>query len=238
MIKFRIYLSENTRGIPYNYAYSLSRILHGWLELKITYDKLNLYSMGWLSGRNVQQSPSSPKQRREGALFFRGGAHWDIGMYDDERARQLMERLQGERIDFYGMQVQKAEILKPPSNDFSTGNHRFLANSPVLLRKPAENGNYTHVTFRDQESGKLLSDGIRKKAEKAGLSAEEALNVFFDPNFQNAKTRLIDIQGHKMKTSVCPVIAYGAPEILEFIWTLGAGELCALGFGGLDHTGR
>ncbi|MFW6347092.1 MAG: CRISPR-associated endoribonuclease Cas6 [Cyclonatronaceae bacterium] len=194
--------------------------------------------MGWLSGRNVQQNPSSPRQRREGALFFRGGARWDIGMYDDERARALISRLAAERLDFYGMHIHKTELLNPPLDEFESESHRFLANSPVLLRRPAANGNYTHVTFRSPGSGKLLSDGIREKAEMAGLSAGESLNVFFDPNFENAKTRLIDIQGYKMKASVCPVIAYGTPEMLEFIWTLGAGELCALGFGGLDHTGR
>lgn len=237
-MKFRIYLTENTKGIPYNYAYELSCILHKWLVSNTMYDEMSLCSLGWLSGPQVEQHPETPQQRRQGALFFRGGARWDIGLYDETAAAELIKSLPERNMDFYGMQIQGSEVLSSPRAHFDTGSHRFLANSPVLIRRLEENGSYTHVTFRSRESGQLLTEHMRQKAEIAGFPITKELKLFFDPNFRNAKTRLIDIKGIKIKASVCPIIAYGQPEVLEFVWTVGAGELCGLGFGSLDHTAR
>lgn len=236
MVKFRIYLTENDEGVPFNYAFKLSRILHKWLAADIAYDTTPLYSMGWLSGRQVEHRPSTPQEKREGALFFRGGARWDIGMHDDEQARKLMDLLPDENMPFYGMRIQSVEVLYAPRERFEAGYHRFLANSPVLLRQAEANSTYTHITYRSRQSGALLSAFLRRKMEQAGLAAGDELKLFFDPNFLNAKTRLIDINGRKMKASVCPVVAYAPPEVLEFLWVVGAGELCHLGFGSLDYT--
>jgi CRISPR/Cas system endoribonuclease Cas6 (RAMP superfamily) len=82
----------------------------------------------------------------------------------------------------------------------------------------------------------MLTQEIRRRAEIAGISSAKKLKLFFDPNFRNAKTRLISIKSINIKASVCPVIAVGSPEALEFVWTVGAGEMCDLGFGSLNHT--
>lgn len=234
-MKLRIYLTENTRGVPFNYASELSLIFHGWTGLESAYDELVLYSVGWLSGRHVEHRPETSRQRREGALFFQGGARWDIGIYDQALAQNLLDRLPQLDMSFYGMQVQQAELIPAPAEAFGMGNHRFLANSPVLLRQFKDDDTDVHLTFRDSESGRIMTDLAHRKADLANLPEEE-VKLFFDPNFRNAKTRLIDIRGAKMKASVCPVIVYASPQMLDFIWTVGIGELCGLGFGSLYHT--
>lgn len=196
----------------------------------------SLLSVGWLAGSKVEQDIRKPQDKRKGALFFRGGARWDIGLYDDETAVLLLEKLRNATVDFFGMQITGSEILSVPSQAFEKDQHRFLVNSPVLLQRLEVPGGFKYILYRDPESGRLLTQEIRRRAEIAGISSAQKLRLFFDPNFRNAKTRLINIQSINIKASVCPVIAVGPPKALEFVWTVGAGEKCDLGFGSLDHT--
>ena len=124
--------------------------------------------------------------------------------------------------------------LKPP--DFNEGKHRFLAGSPVLLRKVEADGSRTHLTYNDSESKEVMNRVIHKKADEAGLKNGEKLKLQFDETYNNPKTKLVDIKGIKNRASVCPVVAEGPPKALEFLWTVGAGELTGVGFGSLDHT--
>lgn len=235
-MKFRIYLSENETGIPFNYINKLYGILSSCLSDQEMEDTSSLLSVGWLGGSKVEQDARSPQEKQKGALFFRGGARWDIGLYDNEIAIRLLGKLQHADVDFYGMQVTGAEVLSAPSEAFEKEQHRFLVNSPVLLQRPEPPNGFKYVLYRDPESGRMLTREIRRRAELAGIVWSKELNLFFDPNFRNAKTRLINIQSINIKASVCPVIAVGPPEALEFVWTVGAGEKCDLGFGSLYHT--
>lgn len=235
-MKFRIYLSENTTGIPFNYINKLYEVLCSFLSDEEMKETSTLLSVGWLAGSKVEQDIKKPQDKRAGALFFRGGARWDIGLYDDETAVLLLEKLKHAKVDFYGMQVIGGEVLEVPPEAFNKDQHRFLVNSPVLLQRQETPGGVRYILYRDPESGRMLTQEIRRRAEMAGISSAKELKLFFDPNFRNAKTRLISIKSINIKASVCPVIAVGPPEALEFVWTVGAGEKCDLGFGSLNHT--
>lgn len=236
-MKFRIYLTPNDYGIPFNYAHQLCGVFHSWLGANELHDMMSLYSLGWLSGK-ARLRPETPQEKRNGALYFGQGARWDIGIYDDDIAERLMRGLLLKPFDFYGMGIRKVEKLEPPAEAFSQGTHRFLANSPILLRRVEADYSRTHITFKDDaaESASILNRLIHKKADEAGFAPGRELRLQFDEDFRNPKTRLIDIKGIKNKASVCPIIAKGPAEALEFLWMVGAGELTGVGFGSLDHT--
>ena len=224
-MKFRIFFTPNREPIGFDYPHRLCGVFHQWLGTNNFHNKISLYSLGWLKGNsNV----------KNGQLQFPDGAYWDIGIYNDDVAEQLIQGLLLKDFYFHGMGIRKVTRLAPP--DVSDGHYRFLAGSPVLLRKKNDDGSRAHVTYRRPESKSILKRVFQKKAGQAGLSVNGNMQIRFDENYRNPKTKLVDVRGIKNRASVCPVIAKGPPEALKFLWTVGAGELTGVGFGSLDHT--
>ncbi len=223
-MKFRIFLTANSERVPFDYAHQLCSIFHHWLGPNELHDIMSLYSLGWLKGGKATG----------GGLEFDDGATWDIGIHDDAIAERLVRGLLLKDFDFYGMRIRKVNPLEPPA--FSEGSHRFLAGSPVLLRRVEDNGSRTHLTWKDPESREVLERGIQKKAGEASLAEAADLRLDFDRTYRNPKTRLVTIKDIQNRATVCPLVAEGPPKALEFLWTVGAGELTGVGFGSLDHT--
>lgn len=224
-MKIRIYLTGNREKVPFNYPYQLCGLFHHWLGENNLHNKISLYSLGWLKGKT---------EVKNGELIFPNGAAWDIGIHNSGISEQLIQGLLLKDFQFHGMQIRKVDRLEPPS--FEDGKHRFLAGSPILLRKTEDDGNHKHVIFSDSDSKEVLNRVILKKADKVNFTHGKKLSLDFDRSYRNPKTKLVDIKGIKNRASVCPVIAEGPPEALEFLWTVGAGELTGVGFGSLDHT--
>lgn len=224
-MKIRIYLTESVKKIPFNYSHKLAGLFHNWLGENDLHDRISLYSLGWLKGK---------VSVKDQGLFFTRGAVWDIGIYNPEISEQLIQGLLLKNFEFYGMKIRKVDRLKPPS--FKNGYHRFLAGSPILLRKTEADGSRTHVIYNNPESEDILKRVYRKKATEAGMNKVSDLKLSFDQEYSNPKTKLIDVKGIKNRASVCPLIAEGSADALEFLWTVGAGELTGVGFGSLDHT--
>lgn len=223
-MKFRIYLSKNNEPVPFIYPHRLCSIFHHWLGPNDLHGMMSLYSLGWLKGGRFSRN----------GLNFEEGATWDIGIHNNDIAERLIRGLLLKDLEFYGMKIRKVMRLDPPP--FENDNHRFLAGSPVMLRKVEDDGSRTHVTFQDKDSSRILNRVIHKKAQEAKLDSANALDLQFDRNFKNAKTKLVEIKGIRNRASACPVIAKGSPEALEFLWTVGAGEMTGVGFGSLNHT--
>jgi CRISPR-associated endoribonuclease Cas6 len=225
-MKFRIHLTPNLEPVPFNYAHRLCGVFHRWLGPNDLHNMLSLYSLGWLTGAKSVN----------GGLFFEHGSHWDIGIYDNSIAEQLVRGLLLRDFNFFGMQIRKVARLESPG--FEEGRHRFLVASPVILRKVEDDYSKTFILFNQPKEStfalkKVLAHKLRE-AKKEHLIPE--VSIRFDQNFRNAKTKLIDIKGIKNKGSVCPIIAEGPAEALEFLWEVGAGELTGVGFGSLNHT--
>lgn len=224
-MKIRVYFSRNTEAVPFSYPHRLCGLFHHWLGVNDLHGKISLYSLGWLKGRG---------KVIDGVLHFPDGASWDIGIHSDSVTEQMIRGLLLKDFVFHGMMIRRVERLAPPS--FEGNRHRFLAGSPVLLRKVEQDGSRTHVLYSEPESEEILNRVIRKKGEEAGFEKAEQLYMRFDRTYRNPKTKLVEIKGIKNRASVCPVVAEGPPEALEFLWTVGAGELTGVGFGSLDHT--
>lgn len=224
-MKFRIHLSANKEPVPFDYPYQLCGIFHHWLGPNDLHAMLSLYSLGWLQGHS---------KVNDGKLYFPDGAAWDIGIYQNEIAERLVRGLLLKEFEFYGMKIRKATRLDFPIN--GAGTHRFLAGSPVMLRRVEDDGTRTHITYKDPGSDHILNRIIHKKAEEADFEPAKSLRITFDTAYGNPKTKLVDIKGIKNRASVCPVIAEGSAEALTFLWEVGAGEMTGVGFGSLNHT--
>lgn len=222
MLKFKVHLGANREAVPFNYAHRLCGIFHHWLGPNELHSMMSLYSLGWLHGGRASN----------GALQFPQGAFWEIGIYDSEIAERLVRGLLIKEFHFHGMPLRKAERIPPP--DFNSGYARFMAGSPVVIRRVEDDRSRTHLTFEHEDSSAALTRVIRKKWTEAGRDVSECtLQLRFDPAYRNPKTKLVDIKGIKTRGSLCPVEATGTPDELQFLWTVGAGELTGVGFGSM-----
>lgn len=223
-MKFKITLTPNTEIVPFSYLHNLMGVFHYWLGPNDLHGMLSLYSVGMLQGGTLTEDKSG--------LTFPHGATLEIGILNTLIAERLISGLLLKPPVFYGMKVAKVDRLKPPV--FSNRKFVFQTGSPVILRNSRDDGSREYILFNNPEASFCLKRVMDHKIREAGLT--EFLGdyvMYFDSSYRNPKTKLIKFKETQNKGSICPLIVIGKPELLEFVWTVGAGELTGSGFGSL-----
>lgn len=219
-MRLHLTLTPNTQQIPFNYQHQLTGALHKWLGQNELHDKISLYSFSWLRGHAT---------RVEKGLTFPRGMNWFISFWEEGYSQQLIKGILDDPILFNGVQVAEVKIQETP--DFGTSGY-FKVASPVLLRMNTDSGVRKHLTTKDKEINQLLTLRMQSKMKQANVSSN--IDIRFDENYRNPKTKLVHIKGTKLKTNVCPVIIEGDSEALKFAWNVGIGELTGSGMGALS----
>lgn len=219
-MKLQIRLSPNKQPVPFDYLHKLGGVLHKWLGAQNQWHgSRSLYGFGGLSGGGM----------KDGALDFPEGATWQIGFPAQEGILHIMKGMMMDRDVFFGMKVRDVREIESPNFSLL---HRFVVNTPILLRNPRPNGSQAHILWYEEKANVLLNARIRKKLEEVGLG-EEPLFLQFDTRYQGAKAKIVKIKDIEMKGSICPIEASGSAKALKFLWEVGAGELTGMGFGAL-----
>jgi CRISPR-associated endoribonuclease Cas6 len=215
-------LSPNTELVPYDYQHQLTGRFHAWLSDNDIHDTISLYSLSWLHGG-----------KRDGnGLVFPNGATWFISAHDHMMLHKVCLSATKEVEICYGMKVVEIKILPPPRMNNSS--HCFRVASPVLARGKEIEGKVRHYLFSDEEADAILTQALRHKLDKAGLSHLAAETyVRFERSYPKACTKLVTINGIANRASICPVTIEGPPEAVEFAWNVGIGHLTGSGFGAL-----
>lgn len=228
-MKFRIHLSPNDEGIPFNYNHQLCGIFHSWLGDNELHDLLSLYSIGGLFHPN--------SQAKNGSLHFPRGAWWDIGIYHTEIAEKLIGGVLIKSFHFYGMNLRSVERLEEPIPETTNKQKRYLASTPVFVRKEEADGNRKFLYFNDPESTISLTKTFKRKVSEAGLMDYwiDNTHVRFDQDYPRAKTKMITFKGYKARANQCPVYVNAEPKLQTFLWEVGAGDLTGMGFGSLNE---
>ena len=222
-MKFKIHLTRNTLSVPFNYPHQLASTFHAILGENNLHGTISLYSLGWLYGGKA----------KNGGLWFADGAMWEVGIIQNHIAEDFVQgMLTTRKFDFYGMDIHSVNRLEEP--DFSSGIFVFKAGSPVLVRRQEEHRK-EHLTYSDPGHRQLLRRSAITKMKRAGIdkTTRETLSVYFDPHYRNPRTKLVEIKGIKNRASLCPVVVRGAPEVIRFLYTAGAGDLTGMCFGSL-----
>jgi CRISPR-associated endoribonuclease Cas6 len=149
-------------------------------------------------------------------------------MYDNAIAERVKRSALLDNAVCCGMSVKTIKIMDTPS--FS-GRYKFKVASPVLVRK-FDGERIKHLVFTDESCDDLLTQTLVTKLKLANLPHESA-RVSFDRQFKGARTKLVTIKGIKNRTSICPVIVEGSPEVVRFAWDVGVGHSTGSGFGSL-----
>lgn len=214
-MRLSLTLRTTRKVIPFTYQHELVRSFHRHLPDNLVHDDISLYSLSWLRGG---------EKRGEG-LYFAKGAFWDITFYHDELAKQFLIGILKDKDIAFGMSAVDVNVIDAPS--FGTM-ARFLVQSPVLLKHTVEDKT-RHIIYNEPDANEILTIAMKSKLIKAGLKPE--IDLRFDTEYSQAKTKLVDIKGVKNRASFCPVIGEGSPDVLAFVWSVGLGHSTGSGFG-------
>lgn len=217
----RIYLatSKNTELVPFQYQQLLTGVLHKWIGKNDVHDEISLYSFSWLKNGKATSK----------GLNFSNGAQWFISTYDEQLLKQIIEGIQASPELFHGMSVTEITIQEnPPFSD----TERFVVASPVFIKRSNEKRK-EFFYYDHPDAGKLLTETLIKKLQKAGLDTEN-ISVEFDKSFNRPTIKGTSYYGIHSKGSVCPVIIKGTPQQIAFAWNVGLGNSTGIGFGALN----
>ncbi len=211
-------LTQNNQIVPFDYQSFLIGTFHKWMGWNTIHDNLSLYSLSWLQGG---------KKVKEG-LDFPQGARWFISFWDEDTAKKLIQGIMNEPTVCCGMQVNELQIQNTPM----FGNReRFVASSPIFIRKYDDNKKAIHLTYKSEDADYYLTETIKTKLKSVNLDYE--VKIGFDRNYFSPKTKLVKINEIQNRATFCPVIIEGDPEAIKFAWNVGVGHSTGCCFGAI-----
>lgn len=206
--------------VPFNYQQYLTGALHKWLGTNSQHDRISFYSFSWLSGG---------KAMSEG-ISFPNGACFFISAQEPEILKQVIDGINEDPVILFGLEVLEAKVQKSP--EFENASKIFTSASPILVKR-RDNNHDTHYTFDNPEADYYLTETLKRKLQKAGLSPE-GVKVQFDRSYSKAKTKVVYYQNIGNRVNLCPVKIEGNLEQLQFAWNVGVGNSTGIGFGALN----
>lgn len=217
-MRIYLHLTPNTEPVPFNYQPALVGAFHQWLGENDLHDEISLYSLSWLEHGQMTSE----------GLEFPNGSSFQISAPKKELLADLVSGIYENFEIRWGMKVDTITIKLTP--DFGN-RRRFLVQSPVLVQRRDMEGKQQYYFPGDEKVDEYLTETLRNKLRRAGLSEE--VEVRFDPEYRNVRKKMVNYKGVKIKAATCPVIISGAPEAVAFAWDVGVGNSTGIGFGAL-----
>ena len=218
-MRIHLRLSKNKELIPFNYQSFLTGTLHKWMgKENIEHGKVSLYSFSWL--QNVDMTDKGIDLKR-GSYFF-------ISAYEDALIKMIIKSIRVDPAVCFGSYVSAIDIEETPI--FSNIQHFSIASPVFIQRFDGEKSH--HISFDNENVSVYLTETMQRKLALAGLPTDN-VNVSFDRNYHNPRTKVITYKGIGNRVNICPVIVEGTPEQVAFAWNVGVGNSTGIGFGAL-----
>ncbi|MCO6497952.1 MAG: CRISPR-associated endoribonuclease Cas6 [Chitinophagaceae bacterium] len=215
----RIYvkLSNNSEQIDFNYQKLLTGVVHKWLGLENeVHGKPARFTFSWIQNTKAEK----------GGLALSPDSYFFVSAYDDSIIRRITEGILKDNTVFHGIFVRDVILQEPPLFEKV---QRFSMASPVLLKRRSDN---KHLTYEDAGYEIALTENLKTKLEKAGISPE-GVEIKLDPDTAYRSTKLVTYNGIQNKTTFAPLIIKGNNEQLTYVWSVGLGHSTGIGFGAL-----
>lgn len=219
-MRIHIKTTPSQEIVPFNYQPVLTGALHKWLGENDLHDQTSLYSFSWLQGGSAQS----------GGLSFTNGASFFFSCFNNETLKNLIEGVNNDPSINYGMEVSEIKLCNDP--EFQKEEMLFFTGSPVLVKKETEEGREHHYQYDDIEASEILTQTLKTKLIRAGLS-HEGVEANFEANYPKAKTKVVYYNKIGNRVNLCPINIKGSPEQLAFAWNVGIGNSTGIGFGAL-----
>lgn len=216
-------LSESLEIVPYTYKERCTDFLHDCVPLGDLHGGPSLFSFSNLRG--------DAKCSAEG-INFPYGAQIFYNFHSKEAAELFVKGVKRSPYFGFGMRVKSVFIQQNPSFEFHADGVVFKTTSNVLVKSKKEDSKgYEFLFAGDPKANVIMTRILNNKAKLAGI--EHIGRVFFDPTYKRTKLKAWNYKGIVNKTSACPIVVQGHPEILEFAWNVGVGNSTGIGFGAL-----
>ncbi len=220
-MRIYLHLTPNREQVPFDYQQYLVGAFHKWLGENELHDDISLYSLSWLQGGRMRKDKKG--------LEFKEGATFCISSPLQELHKQAVQGIFTDQEIRWGMKVE--EVTMRPTPKFCS-KHRFLLNSPVLIkRQEPERKHQRFYFYTDPEADQLMTQTLQTKMNIMNLTGDVRLS--FDKEYTHPKIRKTTFNEIDIKASMCPVIAEGDPELIRFAWDVGVGNSTGIGFGAL-----
>lgn len=217
----RLYLklSKNDETIPFNYQHLLTGVIHKWIGSEnAEHGEMSLYSFSWLQNAKTTK----------GGINLGRDAYFFISAYEQNLIKSILSGILKDPTMFSGIMVKDVQITETP---YFESEEKFYLGSPAFIKRK-ENGKEHHFLYTDKRCDDFLTETIKNKLKKAGLSSE-GVQVEFDKEFFTPRTKLINYNGIKNRANMCPVVISGTTEQIRFAWDVGVGNSTGIGFGSL-----
>src|SRR5690625_620375 len=155
-MRIHIHCSPTDQLVPFNYQPILTRTLHTWLGWNTLHDNISLYSFSWLQGGNAT---------KKGLQFHNQGCFF-ISSYDDKVLKRIIQGIQLNNDIGFGLSVKEVTIQETPQFKSEA---TFFCASPVFIKRRVDESE-VHFTYTSKDSDMYLTETLRTKLKKAGLS--------------------------------------------------------------------
>ena len=217
-MRLHLTISPIKKEIQFNYQPILTGALHKWIGENEEHGSLSLYSFSWLQGGSASTK----------GISFSHGTRFFVSAHDSSLLKKIISGIQEDPLIKAGFAVEEVMI----EEDRVFGKEEvFHVASPVFVKRKIEDRE-VHFTYTEENSNHYLTETLKRKLRKAGLS-DAGVHVSFDKDYGGAKTKIIHYKQIKNKVSICPVKVIGSPEQIVFAWNVGVGNSTGIGFGSL-----
>lgn len=217
-MRIHIKIKVGNQLIPFEHQPLMVGVIHKWLGMNNEHGKLSLHCFSRLEGGKAQ----------DGALKFKNETTFFFSSHKVDFIKRIITGIQNDPLMFHGLEV--SEIILQEDPDLSN-REIFQVASPILIKR--RNGErIDHILFNDPRANDCLKETLQSKMRLVGIK-DDTLSIWFDNNYKNAKTTMINYNGIKNRSSWCPVIIKGKPETKLFAWNVGLGNSTGIGFGAI-----
>ena len=218
-MRIHLKLSPNREIVPYNYQQSLVGAFHRWIGENELHDDTSMYSLSQLSNG----------RRTKNGFTFPNGCEFFISSPLQSFHQQVIQGVFNGADIRWGMKVEEVTMKMTP--DFGS-KHRFLAQSPILIKRNIEGQKHQQYYYpKDKISDTYLTETLQYKLAKQGLTTD--VHVAFDHTYHNPIIKMVKYRDINIKGTLCPVIVEGDPRAVQFAWEVGVGNSTGIGFGAI-----
>lgn len=221
-MRLKIDFAHERQRVPFSYHSQMHAYLHALLGKNSLHGQAHTpLCFGPLTGLMRQGDGLFPIHDRVG---------WWLGAWDERVIKQAIDALAADKAGPFGFSVAGLSVMKQP--DLRNGVMKWEAATPILVKRRREGRTWQYVLWDDPEAGDLLKANLMRSLEANGVDAA-VWSVRFDQRCRSAKTKLIDVDGVKVRANVCPVYIDADWQAHAYVWSAGLGWSTGMGFGGL-----
>jgi CRISPR-associated endoribonuclease Cas6 len=247
-VRIRIIFSLKNRGavIPFHHQYILSDLVTDVLaKCNKEYTGYDFYNFSGLKGQT--------KVARTGLCFYSSKVTLVFASPNEDLIRDFILCLfEREEIELGQLKLIPESVVKEEDVTLEGNQNKFVCISPIVLMAPSLNANTKKFISPETDAfSDLLYESTMNRMERSGKFTAEQITSFYKFQVVPDKDYLHKIKSEEKKFAriyptfdsnnkyeirgyTMPFTLFAEPEVQQFVFDYGLGEVGSKGFGMLD----